>query len=148
MSSFRERLSAPWWLWALAALFSLSLGIAFGAPFTATIGSVICLACGALLTWGLLAWSPTIEVRQGVLYAGRAHLELEYIAEAIALDPIAAYNLRGPAANPLAWMLLRSWIPTAVRIDLADAADPTPYWFISTRKPTELVAALKFSTSS
>jgi hypothetical protein len=40
-------------------------------------------------------------------------------------------------------MLLRSWIPTAVRIDLNDADDPTPYWFISTRKPVELVRALQ-----
>ena len=39
--------------------------------------------------------------------------------------------------------LLRSWIPTAVRVDLNDPDDPTPYWFISTRKPVELVRALQ-----
>jgi hypothetical protein len=39
-------------------------------------------------------------------------------------------------------MLLRSWVPTAVRIDLVDPDDPTPYWFVSTRRPDELVRAL------
>jgi hypothetical protein len=30
-----------------------------------------------------------------------------------------------------------------VRIDLADPDDPTPYWFVSTRHPERLVAALE-----
>jgi len=30
-----------------------------------------------------------------------------------------------------------------VRVDLNDPADPTPYWVVSSRRPTELAGAIK-----
>lgn len=32
-------------------------------------------------------------------------------------------------------MLLRSYIPTAVRVEITDPQDPTPYVYLSTREP-------------
>jgi hypothetical protein len=39
-------------------------------------------------------------------------------------------------------MLLRGYIPTAVRIEITDPEDPTPYIYLSTRDPKALAAAL------
>jgi hypothetical protein len=39
-------------------------------------------------------------------------------------------------------MLLRSYVPTAVRIEITDPEDPTPYVYLSTRDPQALAAAL------
>jgi DUF3093 family protein len=38
--------------------------------------------------------------------------------------------------------LLRSYVPTAVRVDVTDPADPTPYLYLSTRRPEKLAKAL------
>lgn len=40
-------------------------------------------------------------------------------------------------------MLLRGYIPTAVRVEVTDPEDPTPYLYLSTRQPERLVAALR-----
>jgi hypothetical protein len=37
---------------------------------------------------------------------------------------------------------LRAWARTAVRVEVLDPADPTPYWLVSTRRPDELAAAI------
>ena len=143
MKSFQERLWAPWWIWMVGAVFALSLGVAYAVPFQARIGWIVGTITGVLVVIGLVRSSPVIEVRDGFLYAGRAHIDIDFLETLTPLDRNASLELRGPGANPLAWMLLRSWIPTAVRVDLNDPDDPTPYWFISTRKPVELVRALQ-----
>ncbi|MFE1975819.1 DUF3093 family protein [Streptomyces hygroscopicus] len=45
-------------------------------------------------------------------------------------------------ADPRAFMLLRSYIPTALRVEVTDPEDPTPYVYVSTRNPEALAAAL------
>ena len=39
-------------------------------------------------------------------------------------------------------MLLRSYVPTALRVEVTDPEDPTPYVYLSTREPQALAAAL------
>jgi hypothetical protein len=48
----------------------------------------------------------------------------------------------GVGADPLAFVVQRPWVPGAVQVLLNDPADPTPYWVISSRRPTQLAAAL------
>jgi hypothetical protein len=58
------------------------------------------------------------------------------------LDADAARRVRGVDADPRAFLYLRGWVPTAVRLDLNDPSDPAPYWYVSTRRPEELAVAL------
>jgi cation diffusion facilitator CzcD-associated flavoprotein CzcO len=37
----------------------------------------------------------------------------------------------------------RSWLPLAVRVEVVDPDDDTPYWLVGTRQPRELAAALQ-----
>jgi hypothetical protein len=48
----------------------------------------------------------------------------------------------GPGLDARAHLCLRGWIGSAVRVELVDLQDPTPYWVVSTRRPQELVAAV------
>jgi hypothetical protein len=48
----------------------------------------------------------------------------------------------GPALDARAFVCLRAWARTGVRVDLQDPLDPTPYWLLSTRRPQELADAL------
>ena len=53
---------------------------------------------------------------------------------------------RGPssarALDARAHVCLRAWARTAVRVEVVDPADPTPYWLVSTRHPARLAAAI------
>lgn len=40
-------------------------------------------------------------------------------------------------------MLLRGYVPRAVRVEVTDPADPTPYVYLSTRDPEGLAAAIR-----
>ena len=46
----------------------------------------------------------------------------------------------GRDADARAYLLLRPYLKRAVRVEITDPADPTPYWLVSTRHPDELAA--------
>lgn len=140
---YDERLWAPWWLWLIAALFALSLALAYGFPLGAGWGVVAGLASGGVAAWGLVASAARVRVAGGVLHAGRARLPLSAAGPVEPLDAERARRLRGPEADPAAYTLIRGWVPTGVRVDVDDPADPTPYWYVSTRRPEALAAALE-----
>jgi Protein of unknown function (DUF3093) len=41
--------------------------------------------------------------------------------------------------------VIRGWVHSVVRVPITDPADPAPYWLLSTRRPTELAAAINGS---
>ena len=60
----------------------------------------------------------------------------------VALDAAGKREALGVGAHPLAFVVQRPWIGTAVQVLLDDPANPTPYWVVSTRRPVELTTAL------
>lgn len=144
---YTERLAPPWSWWLLAAGAAASVGwvlwVAAGPVAAAVSGAATALGLGAAL---VLAGRTQLRVLTGesgpVLWAGPARLDLRAVTRASALGRDQARALRGPEFNPLAYHLLRGWRAGAVRLDLADPADPTPYWFLSTAAPELVVAAV------
>jgi hypothetical protein len=140
---YTERLHAPAWLWLLAGLMATSLGIAYAVPVSTAAGVAVGGAAFAVAGALLLRAAALIEVTPTVLRAGPASIPVGLLGAPIPLDRDAAARRRGVAADPAAWMLLRGWIPTAVEVAVVDPADDTPYWFVSTRHPDRLCAALR-----
>ncbi|MEV5604445.1 DUF3093 domain-containing protein [Streptomyces sp. NPDC052299] len=139
---YDERLTAPrsWWLIAVligiaCALMLLPLGTL---PLLAGLAGGTVLSAVAVSSYG----SARIRVVAGALVAGDARIPVSALGEAEALDAEEARAWRTHKADVRAFMLLRSYIPTAVRIEVTDPADPTPYVYLSTREPKALVAAL------
>lgn len=100
-------------------------------------------AGGALSGVALSAYgSARIRVVAGSLVAGDARIPLTALGEARALDAEEARAWRTHRADARAHMLLRAYIPTAVRVEVTDPDDPTPYLYLSTRQPDRLTAAL------
>lgn len=139
---FDERLTAPrtWWLIAFGvgvacALMLLPLG---------TLPMLGGLACGTVAAAVVVSsyGSARVRVVAGALVAGDARIPLSALGDAEALDAEEARAWRSYKADPRAFMLLRSYIPTAVRVKVTDPDDPTPYVYLSTREPQALVAAL------
>jgi hypothetical protein len=140
---YRERLSVPlwWWLAAPAAAALLAAEVYLGAPGYATIlpYAVLVPAVVGGLWW---AGRVRIAVTPDELQVDDARLPLRYVGAVAALSPLQTRDLLGPGAEPYAFVIQRPWVGTAVRVDLDDPDDPTPYWVISSRRATELAAAI------
>ncbi len=141
-TGYRETLRAPVSYWFIAFLFGLSLGIIMlvVGPWWSLLG----LATGTVLgEWAVVAYGrPVIEVSGGTLKAGPATLPASALGAAQPLDAERARALRTYEADPRAFLLLRSYIPTAVRVEIVDPSDPTPYLYLSSRRPTQLAAVV------
>lgn len=140
---YAERLFVPlrWWVQAtmLVATFWLALVVAL--PPAAAFG--ITAAIAALVAAGFLRYgSARIMVADGQLHAGRAHLSTAYVGAVTPLDKDAARLVAGRDADARAYLLLRPYAKRAVKVEITDRADPTPYWLLSTRHPKRLAAAL------
>jgi hypothetical protein len=140
---YRERLRAPIRWWVVAALLVASVFVAVDVP----VGPRVSLPVTAVVAAGTAALLVRISraevvVDAGGLRAGRATLPPWAIGDVEPLDAAATRRLRGPDADVRAYDLQRPWVATAVRVTVADPADPTPYWLVATRHPAELAQAL------
>lgn len=140
---FRERLSPPAWWWFVLLLWTGSLGVALGYALGIAVGVGTFIAATLLLGWITRSVAEEVTVADDGLRVGRAYLTVDAIGPVTPLLPDEARELRGRGGDARAHLILRGWIPTAVRIDLADPDDPHPYWYLSTRRPTQLAAALQ-----
>ncbi|MFB6635529.1 DUF3093 domain-containing protein [Streptomyces sp. NPDC004288] len=140
---FDERLKAPGSWWAIVALLALSGGlIMFPLGTVPTLGGLLVaavLAGVAVSSYG----SARIRVVAGSLVAGDARIPVTALGAAEVLDAEEARAWRTHKADPRAFMLMRSYVPGAVRVVVTDPADPTPYVYLSSRDPEALVAALE-----
>jgi len=140
---YAERLSVPlrWWVQSTMLVASLWLAVVVAMPATAAwviTGVAAALTAAALLSYGAL----TVTVSDGVLRAGRAHIPVELLGTVTALDADQMRRLAGVDADARAHLVLRGYVHGGVRVDVADPADPTPYWLISSRRPAALAAAV------
>jgi hypothetical protein len=143
VTAYRERLWVPplWWLLALG--FSASLWLAYHHAYGPRVSIPVGLGSLVVIAAGLIGYGRTgITVTAEMVTAGKARLPVWAIGEVTALDREQAEAARGRAADPRAYLLLRGYTPEAVRIEINDPADPVPYWFVSSRRPGELAAAL------
>lgn len=139
---YRERLTVPWYAWLICLLAGVcvaAVSIAFLGPVGVLTVAVITMALCALLLWRMGA---VVEVSDGRLRAGRAGIPLTALGPAQPLAAAAAARLRGRDIEPTAFHLMCSWVSTAVQVVVRDPADPTPYWYVATRHPDRLAAAL------
>lgn len=141
-----ERLRVPvrWWLQGGLLVTSFWVAMVVAIPERAAWG--IAAALMVMLAAALWAYGAArVEVKDGWLYVGRARIEVTFVGEVRALDADATRQWSGPLADARALLLLRPYRSQAVRIEIDDPDDPTPYWLVSSRRPAELAAALDLS---
>jgi hypothetical protein len=128
-----------WWLIGALGTGAVWLVLAVAVPWKAAASGG--LVIGALVVWGLVAAGVRVGVRDGEVVAGAAHVPLHHVGAVTPLDAEQTRRMRGPEADANAFLVLRPWVATAVRVELTDPADPTPYWLVSTRAPERFAAA-------
>jgi hypothetical protein len=142
-STYRESLRVPVSWWIISAATAITLFVIVAVPAGTIAGGVVGgLAAVLLLALFLRYGGARVEVDAERLRAGRAEIERSYLGDVEALTGDAARNAFGRDCDPKAYLVLRSYLPGAVRVQITDPGDPAPYWLIATRHPDRLAAAL------
>jgi hypothetical protein len=140
---YDERLAVPlrWWAQGTMLVATLWLTVVVAVPGpTAWVVTAVALVLLALA----LFWygDARVIVRDGWFQAGRARIEAEYVGRVAALDAEQTRLVAGRDADARAYLLLRPYLKRAVKVEVVDPADPTPYWLVCSRHPEALADAL------
>lgn len=147
-ATYTEPRHVPLWWWFLIVFFVASLGVAvwwYRGVLDALVAAVVAGVVAAVI---VIAWGrgPVVVDAEGVR-VGPNRITWEWTGEITALDRDATAALLGPEADPRAFLQTRPWLHEAVRLDIADSADPHPYWIIGTRDATALAEAMTRASS-
>ncbi|MGZ4596415.1 MAG: DUF3093 domain-containing protein [Actinomycetes bacterium] len=142
MRTYDERLRPPTGLWALGLGLVLLLGLSFAVALGPGPGIAVIALFGGALTWVLVRSAAVVRVEDGTLTAGRAHIPVHLLGPVEVLDAEHARAVRGPESDPAAFHLIRGWVPAGIKVSVVDPADATPYWFVASRRPAQLAAAI------
>ena len=139
---FREVISAPIWLIAFVYFIFLSVVLSIWAA----LGEVPALLTFVALTIALaVIYQKTklvIEIDSEELRVGPARIERKYIGQCENLEAPALKLVRGRDADPAAYLGIRFWQPTGIKMHVLDSRDSTPYWLITSKRGQEMTALL------
>lgn len=140
--AFDERLWPGPLGWGLTASFGLVLGVVL-VPVSVPLALAVAVVglVGAL--GAMVAATPRVAVVDGRLLAGQARIPVDLLGRAATLDRAGVREEMGPGLDARAYVCLRAWVGSAIRVEVVDEQDPTPYWVVSTRHPQELLAAIE-----
>ncbi|HMU36599.1 MAG TPA: DUF3093 domain-containing protein [Marmoricola sp.] len=140
---YQERLRVPlrWWVQIIMLLATLWLAFIIATPpwLAWTVSGVLLAFAFGILTW---IGAAKVAVNHGIVYAGAAQISARHLGEPHILDRDATRNVLGVGADARAYLLTRPYLKHAVRVEILDQADPTPYWVIGTRSPESLAKAI------
>jgi Protein of unknown function (DUF3093) len=139
---YRERLNAPlaWWLLAVPSV--ITLGGLFYEVLSDPWPLVIMAGLAVMCALALVAYGRTeVQITDGTLRAGTAKLPLTSVSEVVPLDERQSALLRGPKADPVAFLYSRPYLKQSVYLAIDDPR--VPYWQVGTRRPAELAAAVE-----
>lgn len=142
-AEYDERLGVPlrWWVQGTMLVASLWLAVVVATP--GAVAWVVTAVAMLLLVAGLWSYGDVrVEVADGEFRAGRARIEGRFLGAVEALDAEQTRRTAGPEANARAYLVLRPYLKRAVKVEIVDPADPTPYWLVSSRDPEGLAGAL------
>ncbi len=142
MPRYRERLTPSFWVYLVGALIIPAVMLVF-APVNPILGVVLGVVLYGAFLGVLSASSAVIEVTDTQVRVSSARIPLRFVGK------VTPYTTReqarvaaGPGLDARAWLCLRGWVATSIRIDVDDPNDPVPYWLCSTRNPKEFAAAI------
>lgn len=143
--TYRETLWPNPWLY-LVAFIEVPLIALLIAPFSWVAGISLAVVVFLVIVGTLIATSPRIELSPTHLSVGRVRIERSFLGTAQAFEGPAATQQRGTSLDARAWTRFRAFVSPVVRVDICDAADPTPYWLFSSRRAAELATLINGTT--
>jgi hypothetical protein len=143
-SDYRETLWVPLTWWLLGAGFVIAVWWAFYVSTPVPVIWIATVVAAAIVGGGLTKYGSARVVVDGeTLRAGLATLPRRYVGDVQPVEGEAVRRLLGVEADARAYVVYRAYVKGAVKVDVADERDRTPYWVISTRHPTALAERLR-----
>ncbi len=143
MTTYSERLTAPISWWLSAAAFAVVWGWILLVATTWTIAIVTTVVVGALCLFAVWRFgSLRLSADDSGLRAGSAFLDAAHLGDVEILHRADYRRRLGVDADARAHLVTRPYLDRGVLVRVRDAADPTPYWLLSSRRPEALAAAL------
>jgi len=144
---FDEARTAPLLWWAAGLGLSVLIAAAVHSGFGGARAVVPYVVVPALVLGGLaMASRGRVRVVGDVLHVPGARIPLEFVGGSTPLDRTSVRQVMGPLAEPRAFVSTRPWLPGAVRLQVEDPEDDTPYWLIGSRDPARLAQVLQQRT--
>ncbi|MBD8466353.1 DUF3093 domain-containing protein [Plantibacter sp. CFBP 8798] len=144
MQPYRETLwPSPWVIIALALVVPATMLVLAPVSLAAGIVGAVVLYGGCLaLAFGT---APRIQVSESSLSVGKASIPLGFIGEVLVYTGTDATAQLRTKLDARAWLMIRGWVHSLVKVEIVDPADPTPYWLLSSRRPQALADAIAAS---
>ena len=140
---YRERLTTPGWYWLVGVTFGTTGFLALGLWFDRWVALGAAAASIVVIGVALALFGRTqIFVDRHGLRVGPHSIEWQWVGHVSELDAERTSALLGAESEPAALVVERPWLQRAVLVEIDDAADPHPYWLISTRHPRQLATAI------
>lgn len=143
----RERLLPPWWLFAVTLLIVPAAVLVF-LPISPGWGVAVAVVLVVASSTTLVLLSPVVEVADGVLTAGRAHIPVRLLGEPVALDREASTIALRTGYDAGAYHCTVAWVPQLVRVPIDDPDDATTAWVVSSRDGAALAEAISTARRS
>ena len=112
-------------------------------PFDIRIGLVVGSVLVMAIWVALIVSAPVISVEKKDLRVGKAVIPRALLGKIHEVSADQIFLERGPNLDPRSYKVFQGTVKTAIKITIKDEADPTPYWLISTRRPSQLATVLK-----
>ena len=142
---YHERLTPSAGTWGAVSVVPIGLTICV-VPLGVIVSVATLVVVGVACYAGLWNYAGTVRLSQTgdepMLHAGRARIATRFLEGAVGFVAEEANEQRRHLLDPRAYLMLRGWIGGVVRVELNDPADPTPYWLISSRNPSQLARVI------
>lgn len=97
-----------------------------------------------ILSWlALVLMAPVIYLQGKLLRVGKAEIALGQLGKIEIIEKSRIFEERGPLLNSAAYRVFQGSVRTALKVQVLDNSDPTPYWLFSSRRPAELAEAIE-----
>jgi hypothetical protein len=140
-NKYQERVLPNFGAFLAVSLLLPAISLVFE-PFSLVVGISVGVVA-VLASWSALyAFSPVISISETELRAGKAKIPLKLLGKSKVINKGELFTETGPGLSPLAYRVFQGTVKTAIKIDIKDPKDKTPYWLVSTRHPERLKKAL------
>lgn len=141
-ATYKELLNPPlsWMSFILFMYFSIAVAVWGAFEMVQAVVTMVALVVTLPFLW--LKLRMVITVESGELRIDRAHIELKYLKNAVALDEATYKSLRTINSDARSFHATRPWAKRGVQVFVNDERDQTSYWLIGSNKTEKLISFL------
>lgn len=136
--AYKELINPPfsWFAFIFFMYFSIAFSIWVAFDYSQAIVALLVLTATLPFLW--IKMRMVIKV-DNQLRVDRAHIDLKYLKNAVAVDEVQYRNLRTVNSDARSFHATRPWLKRGVQVFVNDERDITSYWLIGSNRGEALI---------